>query len=101
MSLLFDDDRTDFTEMEEEARHFLEAGGTITLSEWKQLTLQERGCLVSANRKLIAERSLLIATASEGPLGRASVVSEIDGGRTLINETLVAMIGAVQADMQE
>lgn len=67
--------------LEAAARHFLEAGGTLTLQDWGTMSIASRAAFVRANQDLQAERILRAALATT-PEGAAEAVRDLDDGQT-------------------
>lgn len=65
----------------EAAYSFLASGGVLTLSDWSELSPQERAAFLMAGKRLWTERIALIGCASQGPIQSATVFADVDGGK--------------------
>lgn len=79
------------------AADFLRAGGTLTLSDWRDLTLTERAAFVAAGHAVDAERAARRGAAAQGLAGAAGVLSEADGGEAAASVDLRRLVTAVAA----
>lgn len=62
------------------AELFLQAGGTLTLSDWAGLDDTERAAFVSAGKRREVDRALRYGNAARGKLDALRVLAEVDGG---------------------
>ncbi len=67
-------------ELLENACNFLRAGGRPSLSDWAELTPEERGAFVTAARVVEAERASRRVAELSGPEAVALANADIDGG---------------------
>lgn len=63
------------------AMDFLQAGGTLTLSDWALLGEPSREAFIKAGGMLRAELSAMIGLSAQGPEQAAAVLSESDDGQ--------------------
>lgn len=71
---------------------FARAGGSVTLSEWRSLTEEERAALTAAGEIVRAEAGLAVALASADPVAALRVGWE-DGGSALRRAAVAAAQG--------
>lgn len=62
---------------------FARAGGTVSLSEWADLSSLEQEALASARYAADVERACMAGLAAQGPAQAAKVYAAVDGGDAL------------------
>lgn len=62
------------------AESFLRSGGTLSLEDFGALSPDERAAFEVASSRVTADRSAALGLATQGVLGAACVLAEVDGG---------------------
>ncbi len=82
------------------ASHFLEGGGSFSLSEWADLYACERVALASAGKARAVKQALRVGQAAQGSLEALRVKAEIDGGESHDDEAIRATVIGVQQGLK-
>lgn len=77
------------------AELFLQAGGTLTLSDWAGLDDTERAAFVSAGKRREVDRALRYGNAARGNLDALRVLAEVDGGVAHDDELLRGAVASL------
>ena len=80
---------------------FLLSGGTITLTEWINMSQLSRLAAQDAGERVWAERCAAIGLASQDPSSAARVLAAADGGETLLQAELEKLTARVEQEIKE